>query len=78
MRYMNEETYLKAIEFASLTVHKTNEINKRIINSIIIITITFGVVLTAIAGFYFLGQGYPDYSQTISKDSVQQTVKGSD
>lgn len=75
---MNEETYLKTIEFASLTIHKTNEINKRIINALIIVAITFGIVLTTIAGFYFLGQGYPDYSQTVSKDSVQQTVKGSD
>jgi hypothetical protein len=46
---------------------------------LVVSVIVLSIVFCIISGFYFLGQGYPDTTQTITQDEVTQKVtKGGD
>jgi hypothetical protein len=74
----NEEVLTKVIETLHNVIEKIDTINKRLIIALSIAVISFCITLMTVAGFYFL-QGYPDYSQTVTGQKVEQSItKGGD
>ncbi|NLD46121.1 MAG: hypothetical protein GX660_02830 [Clostridiaceae bacterium] len=77
---MDESTVIEVIKVLDLLITKADEINKRIVTAIVIITALFCITLSVIAGFYFLG--YTDYQEGSAtneymecreKDTIQTT-----
>lgn len=53
---------------------RTDELNKRLTLCLIIFVLCSTIALVFVAGFYFIGQGYPDISQTTTDTTVKQEV----
>lgn len=75
-----EDVIGEMIKVCNDMIVKTNEINKRLVMGIVAIVLIGSVALCVIMGFYFIGQGYPDTSQTMSDGEItlqqQQTKEG--
>ena len=70
-----------SISLLTSVVEHTNTINKRLTIVIVCVSLIWGILFGTVAGFYFLGQGYADTSQTIEDTNgtkIQQQTKGSE
>jgi hypothetical protein len=67
---MDESTVIEVIKVLDVLITKTDEINKRIVTAIIIVTALFCITLSVIAGFYFLG--YTEYEERcVANESME-------
>lgn len=72
---MDTEIMIKVLESVDNMVTKHNEINKRLVAAVVLVAIFLCATMTITAGFYFIGQGYPDQTQTVSDTEIKQEIK---
>jgi len=70
----NNDALLKSLDIAEKSISSVTKTNNRLIIALITISVTFCIMICVISGFYFIGQGYPEQTQTVTKDEIKQEL----